>query len=76
MEVLLIPPPIKQATQRGIAEGGDSDIWVNGRWVPPSYFTDEFDNLAYGGIDGEELMGTGTAFDTDEAGPVYTPAGS
>lgn len=27
---------------------------------------------AYGGIDGEEFMGTGTAFDTSEAEPTYT----
>ena len=82
MEALLERPPVKQAGWSGIPEGLEDQIYVNGRWVDVDEFEadlieDEEDpDYAWGGIDGEEFMGTGTAFDTDEAGPVYTPAGS
>lgn len=39
-------------------------------YTGPSY---TFAEPVHGSIDGEEFMGTGTAFDTDEAPPVYTP---
>lgn len=74
MEALLERSPVKKVTSRGVPEGQEGQVWTNGRWVNPGYFTP--DDSAHGGIDGEERMGTGTAFDTDEAPPVYTPAGS
>ena len=89
MEALLERPPVvpqrsavKQATRRGIPESREGQIWANGHWVDLDELEADLDIAeddlegAYGGIDGEEFMGTGTAFDTDEAGPVYTPAGS
>lgn len=43
------------------------------RGSPPSIPGYTFAEPVYGGIDGEEFMGTGTGFQTDEEGPVYTP---
>lgn len=48
-------------------------VWANGRWIDAGDLVEDF---TFDGIDGEELMGTGTAFETDEAPPVYTPFGS
>jgi len=81
VEALLELPPVKQAIpRRGIPDGREGQLWANGRWVDLDEFEADLDDsdfdLVYGGIDGEEFMGTGTAFDTNEAGPVYTPAGS
>ncbi len=67
MEALLDTPSVKHRTIPAEEVGGS--IWADGYWV-------DLEDLVHGGIDGEEFMGTGTAFDTDEAGPVYTPAGS
>jgi hypothetical protein len=69
----------ERPTVRGIPEALENQIWANGRWLDTEELeadlelSDEDFDLIFGGIDGEEFMGTGTAFDTDEQGPVYTP---
>lgn len=86
MEALLERSAICHAKPtRDIPHGLMGQLWVNGSWAFPDELDDDTDSdpgdplshdLAYGGIDGEEFMGTGTAFETDESGPVYHPAGS